>query len=250
MEFWIYFWQSAGSVRARGLIVSRLNSAISGLLLCYLTDRHSLSGIESGGAQQTLLRKIGTATAAGVDWLQIREKDLSGRDSGLLTRKALQLAARSPASDAVPTRILVNDRQDVALSERAGGVHLGENSLPLAEAKRLVKAQAQSLDFLIGISCHSLEAARSAASGGADYLFFGPIFATPSKAAFGAPQGLERLAEVCRAVAIPVLAIGGITLGNASACLAAGASGIAAIRLFQDAEDMTSVVQFLRKLSR
>jgi thiamine-phosphate pyrophosphorylase len=89
-----------------------------------------------------------------------------------------------------------------------------------------------------------------AASGGADYLFFGPVFDTPWKAAFGAPQGLERLAEVCRAVSIPVLAIGGITLANASACLAAGASGIAAIRLFQDALDITSLVQSLRQLTR
>src|SRR5207253_9784568 len=177
-------------------------------------------------------------------------KDLSGRDCGLLTRKALQLVARSPASNAVRTRILVNDRQDVALSEHAGGVHLGENSLPVSDAKRLVEARAPSLDFLVGVSCHSLEAARSAASGGADYLFFGPIFATPSKAAFGAPQGLERLAEVCRAVSIPVLAVGGITLANASACLAAGASGIAAIRLFQDVPDISFVVESLRKLTR
>src|SRR5437879_315289 len=174
--------------------------------------------------------------------MQIREKDLSGRDCGLLTRKALQLAARSPASNAVPTCILVNDRLDVALSEHAGGVHLGENSLPLSDAKRLVKARAPSLDFLIGISCHSLEAARSAARGGADYLFFGPVFATPSKVAFGAPQGLERLAEVCRAVSIPVLAIGGITLANASACVAAGASGIAATPLFPDPHVITSLV--------
>jgi thiamine-phosphate pyrophosphorylase len=230
--------------------VSRLNNSSSGLLLCYVTDRRSLSGIDSLEAQETLGKKIATAAAAGVDWLQIREKDLSARACGLLTRKALQLAARSPAGNTRPTRVLVNDRLDVALSEHAGGVHLGETSLPLPEAKRLVKAQAQRLDFLIGISCHSLEAARSAGSGGADYLFFGPIFPTPSKAAFGAPHGLERLGEVCRAVAIPVLAIGGITLANASACLAAGASGIAAIRLFQEALDMTSLVQSLRKLNR
>jgi thiamine-phosphate pyrophosphorylase len=230
--------------------VSRLNNSSSGLLLCYVTDRHGLSGSEPGKEQETLLHKIGTAAAAGVDWLQIREKSLSGRDCGLLTRKALQRAARSTGSNPISPRILVNDRLDVALSEHAGGAHLGENSLPLPEAKRLVKARAQSLDFLIGISCHSLEAARSAAEGGADYLFFGPVFATPSKAAFGAPQGLERLGEVCRAVSIPVLAIGGITLANASACLAAGASGIAAIRLFQAAREMTSVVQSLRKLSR
>ena len=216
-------------------------------LLCYVTDRHSLSATESREAQEILLLKIGAASAAGVDWIQIREKDLSGRDCGLLTRNALQRATGSPASDAVPTRILLNDRQDVALAEHIGGVHLGENSLPLPEAKRLANTQAQSLDFLIGVSCHSLEAARSAAGGGADYLFFGPIFATPSKSAFGAPQGLERLATVCRAVSIPVLAIGGITLANASECLATGASGIAAIRLFQDASDVSELVAALRR---
>lgn len=229
--------------------MSRLNNSSWGFRLCYVTDRSGFSGVEAREAQETLLLRMETAAAAGVDWVQIREKDLSGRDCGLLTREALQRAAKSPASNASPTRILVNDRLDVALSEGAGGVHLGENSLPLPEAKRLVKAQALSRDFLIGVSCHSLDAARSAASGGADYLFFGPIFSTPSKAAFGAPQGLERFAEVCRAVSIPVLAIGGITLANASACLAAGASGIAAIRLFQDARDMSSLVQSLRKLT-
>jgi thiamine-phosphate pyrophosphorylase len=102
----------------------------------------------------------------------------------------------------------------------------------------------------MGVSCHSLETAGSAARDGADYIVFGPIFATPSKAAYGAPQGLERLAEVCRAISIPVLAIGGITLANASDCHAAGASGIAATRLFQDARDMPALVQSLRKRSR
>src|SRR5882762_4453366 len=220
--------------------MSRLGKSSGGLILCYVTDRRSLSEAESRKAQETLLPKIEAAAAAGADWLQIREKDLSGRVRGRLTREALQRAPKSTASNAAPTRILVNDRQDIALSVRAGGVHLGEDSLPLLEAKRLSNAQSQGQDFLIGVSCHSLEAARSAASGGADYLFFGPIFATPSKAAFGAPQGLDRLAEVCRAVSIPVLAIGGITLANASDCLAAAASGIAAIRL----------VQTLRKLTR
>ena len=229
--------------------MSRPASSSCGFRLCYVTDRSGLSGVEAREAQDTLLSRIETAAAAGVDWIQIREKDLSGRNCGLLTREALQRAAKSPGSNAAPTRILVNDRLDVALSEGAGGVHLGENSLPLPEAKRLVKAQALSRHFLIGVSCHSLEAARSAASGGANYLFFGPIFATPWKEAFGAPQGLWRLAEVCRAVSIPVVAIGGITLANASACLAAGASGIAAIRLFQDARDMSSLVQSLRKLA-
>ncbi len=194
------------------------------------------------------MSKIEAAADAGVDWIQIREKDLSGKDCCSLTRGALQRAAKSSTRKTAPTQILVNDRLDVAFSERAGGVHLGERSLPLAEAQRLVENRGERKPFLIGVSCHSLEAARTAARGGADYLFFGPVFVTPSKAALGAPQGLERLAKVCRGVSIPVLAIGGITLENAADCLAASASGIAAIRLFQDAPDMSFVVNFLRKL--
>jgi len=228
--------------------VSRLNKTFSGPLLCYVTERRSLSEVNPAEQRETLVRKIAAAAEAGVDWIQIREKDLSGKDCSSLTREALQLAAKSPASKTLPARILVNDRLDVALAERACGVHLGEKSLPLAEAKRIVERRCELKDFLIGVSCHSLEAALAAASGGADYLFFGPVFATPSKAAFGAPQRVERLAEVCRGVAIPVLAIGGITLANAADCLAAGASGIAAIRLFQDVRDLSSLVQSLRKL--
>ena len=215
-----------------------------------MTDRHSLSAAAPKDLQEALLLKIEAAASAGVGWIQIREKDLSGRDYSLLTRETLQRAAKSPATNAARARILVNDRVDAALAECAGGVHLGENSLPLAEAKRLVKARVFSSEFLTGVSCHSLKTARSAARGGADYLFFGPVFATPAKAAFGSPQGLERLTEVCRAVPVPVLAIGGITLANASACLAAGASGIAAIRLFQDAPDLSSVVRSLQGLIR
>jgi thiamine-phosphate pyrophosphorylase len=165
------------------------------------------------------------------------------------TRTASSTARRSRArASAARTRILVNDRLDVALATQADGVHLGENSFSPQEARRLVKSLHREKNFLVGISCHSLDAAKAAERGGADYLFFGPVFATPSKAAYGAPQGLERLAEVCRAVAIPVLAIGGITLENFSACLSASANGIAAIRLFQDAKDVGPVVRALRKL--
>jgi thiamine-phosphate pyrophosphorylase len=220
------------------------------MVLCYVTDRHSLTTTESGEPQKTLLLKIEAAAAAGVDWIQIREKDLSGRDCALLTQEALQRTAKLRAGNAARIRIIVNDRLDVALSESADGVHLGEKSLPVAEAKRLVVDRGERNDFVIGVSCHSLEAARSAERYGADYLFFGPVFATPSKTAFGQPQGVDRLATVCREVSIPVLAIGGITLENASACLAAGASGIAAIRLFQDTQDVPSLVQSLRKLAR
>ena len=230
--------------------MSLLNKSSSDPLLCYVTDRHSLATSESGEPLKTLLLKIEAAAAAGVEWIQIREKDLSGRGCGLLTREAVQRTAKSQAGRADRTRIIVNDRVDVALTENAGGVHLGEKSLLVAEAKRLVVDRGERNDFVIGVSCHSLEAARSAEGDGADYLFFGPVFATPSKATFGAPQGLERLATVCREVSIPVLAIGGITLENASACFVAGAAGIAAIRPFQDAQDISSLVHSLRKLAR
>ncbi len=216
-------------------------------LLCYVTDRHSLPGIEASEERDVVLGRIQTAATAGVDWVQIREKDLSGRDCSLLVREALQRRRESSTSNIAPTRILTNDRLDIALAEGAGGAHFGENSLPAPEAKRLAEAYGRRGDFFVGVSCHSLEAAISAARGGADYLFFGPVFATPSKASYGAAQGLEKLGEVCRAVSVPVLAIGGISLENAASCLAAGASGIAAIRLFQDAGDIAPVVERLRQ---
>jgi thiamine-phosphate pyrophosphorylase len=101
--------------------------------------------------------------------------------------------------------------------------------------------------LFVGKSCHSLESAIAAERDGADYVFFGPVFATPAKAAFGAPQGLDRLAEVCRSVQIPVLAIGGITETNFAQCLESGAAGIAAIRLFQDALDPAAIIMTLRQ---
>lgn len=250
--------------------MSRLSKSAQVPVLCYVTDRRNLVSAETSQARQpldlckTLLEKIATAVAAGVDWIQIREKDLSGKECSLLAREAVRLAASSwpghaartsnsvkteAARELVSTRILVNDRLDVALAAQAGGVHLGEKSLPPEEARGLLKSLHRERDFLIGVSCHSLEAAKAAERCGADYLFFGPVFATPSKAAYGSAQGLDRLAEVCRAVALPVLAIGGITLENAADCFSAGASGIAAIRLFQDAPDMATVIRALRKIS-
>jgi thiamine-phosphate pyrophosphorylase len=238
-------------------------------LLCYVTDR-SLFAAEPAPAHRILLKKIAAAAAAGVDWIQVREKDLSGKESSALAREAMTLAANRAGGDsrgdqpsegisprvstsaqpkATRVRIIVNDRLDIALATDAGGVHLGEQSLPPRQAVRLLQ-WLERQDFLIGASCHSPEAAKEAERGGADYLFFGPVFATPSKAAYGAPQGLDRLSEVCGAVTLPVLAIGGITQENAAACLSAGASGIAAIRLFQDAPDLSAVVKALKSSTR
>ncbi len=197
-----------------------------------MTDRRALDRAQSSTAAsakssfQNLREAVRNAAAAGVAWIQIREKDLEARELAELVRLAVEDTKTAGA------RILVNDRLDVALAANAGGVHLGEKSLPLEAVAGWRRASGRT-DFLIGVSCHSLDAARAAERGGADYVFFGPVFATPSKAAFGPPQGIERLREVCAAVKIPVLAIGGITLENARACLDAGAAGIAAIRLFQ-----------------
>ena len=184
------------------------------------------------------MRRIEEAVRAGVDWVQIREKDLPARNLADLTRAAIEVSARAAAGRA---RILVNDRFDVAWAAAAAGVHAGENSLPvraLSEARRRLGREA----FLVGASCHSLRGAVSAAEDGADYVFFGPVFATPSKAGFGAPQGLAKLAEACEAVSIPVVAIGGISVENAGACRKAGAAGIAAIRLFQASSNLAEIV--------
>jgi thiamine-phosphate pyrophosphorylase len=198
---------------------------------------------------EPLLRRIAIAAAAGIDWIQIREKDLSGKGLSSLARTAVAQTKQMNEHGGHASRILVNERVDVALSERAGGVHLGENSLPAQNVRKWLDERSDLVPrekFLVGVSCHSLKAAVATARDGADYIFFGPVFATPSKAAFGAPQGLKRLDEVCSSVKIPVLAVGGITRDNASDCMAAGAAGMAAIRLFQDAENLASLVSHLR----
>lgn len=208
--------------------------------LCYVTDRKALAG--SAEAQlRALLHKIENAGRAGVDWIQIREKDLSGRELAALVSEAIGRVPRS-------CRVLVNDRLDVAIAVGAGGVQLGEHSITVLDAIRLVTEKHLRSDFLVGVSTHSLEAARAAEKAGADYVIFGPVFATPSKAAFGPPQGLEDLREICARLSIPVMAIGGVTAANAGDCLAAGAAGIAAIRSFQDVADMTELVRSLRKV--
>jgi thiamine-phosphate pyrophosphorylase len=220
-------------------------------ILCYVTDRKALAPPDAA----SLVRVMRRAVAAGVDWIQIREKDLSARALTALARDAVGAAHGSA------TRILINGRLDVAVAARAAGAHFGGDSLPVAEVTAwcaenvpgFVTAGSAtpplSSPFLLGSSCHSLAEAQAAERDGAHYIIFGPVFSPPSKVQFGAPQGLARLEEVCRAVRIPVLAIGGITLGNAQECLRAGAAGIAAIRLFQDSEDLQKVVSELRRAS-
>jgi thiamine-phosphate pyrophosphorylase len=203
-----------------------------------VTDRQALA-VPAPDQMRLLLEKIASAAQAGVDWIQIREKDLTARELAALVRDAVRRVPRSCG-------ILVNDRLDVAAACGASGVHLGEKSISADEAKQFVRGRDLRGDFFVGVSVHSPQAAQQAEREGANYVIFGPVYETPSKAPFGPPQGIERLEEVCRTVAIPVIAIGGISLQNAAECLAAGASGIAAIRLFQDATDIAAVTRTLR----
>jgi thiamine-phosphate pyrophosphorylase len=217
-------------------------------ILCYVTDRKGLATAEND-ENEALLKRVASAAAAGIEWIQIREKDLSGKQLSSFTRAAVALTKQINERDGTRARIIVNDRLDVARSEHSGGVHLGEHSLPVEDLRKWLATRpdlAEGDKFLVGVSCHSVQAAANAARGGADYIFFGPVFLTPSKAAFGAPQGIERLCEACRSVRIPVLAIGGVTPENASSCVAAGAAGVAAIRLFQESKDVAAVVARLR----
>jgi thiamine-phosphate pyrophosphorylase len=206
-----------------------------------VTDRRSLAGAPDL-AGKALLQKIEQAAKAGVDWIQIREKDLSGRELAKLIEEAI-LRAGSGSS------VLVNDRVDVACAAGAAGVHLGENGLPPSEVRKLVNRPGARSNLLMGVSAHSLDGAMQAEQAGADYVIFGPVYTTPSKASFGEPQGVQRLKEICNRLTIPVLAIGGITLENAGECVVAGAAGIAAIRMFQDAGDLDALVKDLRKVS-
>jgi thiamine-phosphate pyrophosphorylase len=162
------------------------------------------------------------AVTGGVDAVQVRGKELGGR--------ALHdLAARVIAAVGDRARVLVNDRVDVALALGAAGVHLPGSGLPVAEARRLVGPER-----IVGRSVHSEDEARAAEAEGADYLIFGPVFATESKRAYGPPQGLDQLRRVAAAVRVPVCAIGGITPERAGAVRDAGAAGMAVLSFILD----------------
>ncbi len=221
------------------------------MILCYITDRTQFPGPESA-RRKRLLAKIAEAARAGVDYIQLREKDLSARELEELARQAMRilLATRhsSLATQASPlaTRLLINSRTDVALAAGAHGVHLRSDDISPRDVRRLCSLASRhsslaARPFFAGVSCHTVAEVARAAADRASFALFGPVF---EKDGVATPGGLERLRRACRQ-RVPVLALGGVTLENAGLCLAAGARGIAAIRLFQQ-NDIANVVRKLR----
>ena len=206
------------------------------MLLYYITDRKQFGG-SAADQQQKVLEKICECAAADVDYVQLREKDLT-------TGELEQLAARAMAviPSGSTTRFLINSRIDVALACGAHGVHLPANSLSASEA-RAIFARAGKSHAVIGISTHSAAEVASAEAHGADFAVSGPVF---EKAGVPNPTGLSQLAGMARC-SMPVLAVGGITLKNVKQCLEGGAAGFAAIRMFQQI-DVKATVSALRRL--
>ncbi len=183
-----------------------------------------------------LLKLVETAVLAKVSLLQLREKSLSARDLYAITASVVKLTYGSS------TRLLVNDRADIAFAAGADGVHLTSSSIEPAVVRRTFGER-----FLIGCSTHSIEEANKAKKGGANFAVFGPVFATASKRHYGEPVGLESLARAAAAVApFPLLALGGISIENVGDCFRAGASGIAGIGLFNEQTKLTEIVKYIR----
>ena len=186
------------------------------MIRCYITNHESLE------SEDALLLTIARNLLNGVQWIQIREKSLTARALTALVRRALALP--NPHG----TKIVVNTRMDVALATGAAGLHLPAASIAPLRFRTIAPSE-----FLIGVSCHTADEVRIAETEGADYVVFGPVFAPLSKTSDLSPRGLDGLAEAAKAVQIPVLALGGVTLENSHACIAAGAAGVAGISMFQ-----------------
>jgi thiamine-phosphate pyrophosphorylase len=187
--------------------------------LCLVTDRRA-------GPAGSLVAVVETCLGAGLRAVQLREKDLP---AGALFRLAGELRALTWRFGA---RLLVNDRLDVAVAVGADGLHLPADGLPPAAARRVL-----GHDRLLGASVHAAAEASAAGREGADYVFFGPVYETPSKRAYGPPRGLDGLAEACARSPVPVLAIGGVTAERVADVARAGAAGVAVIRPLLEAGD-------------
>lgn len=224
-----------------------------GCLLYYITDRTAFAADEPT-RRRRLLEKIGEVARAGVDYIQLREKDLSTRELESLAHESIAVLNQLRIENQeLRTTLLINSRTDVALAAGAEGVHLrSEDITPrvvrqiwaTCGAAALARESAPEIP-VIGVSCHSPEEVAQAADEGASFAVFAPVFDKKSVPSTK-PTGLSQLREACKA-SIPVLALGGVTLENAKSCLEAGAVGIAGIRLFQE-NDPATTVERLRRL--
>ena len=187
----------------------------------YLITRGDLTETNFSAEKLNTLALIRSTAKVGIEMVQIREKGLEARSLHELVTEAMRSLAGPE------TRVLVNERFDIALAAGADGVHLTSRSIPIADVQRSVPD-----GFIIGVSTHSLDEVLEAKDSGADFALFGNVFATPGK---GEPTGLEELAEVCAGAApFPVIAVGGVDGSNAKSVLSAGASGFAAIRYLNE----------------
>ena len=207
-------------------------------ILCLITRGASSETTTPASPEfRQILEQVSAAVAAGIDLIQLREKRLTARVLFDLSEQSAALTRGSA------TRLLVNDRADVAAAAGADGVHLTTQSIDAATIRRTF-----GKDFLIGVSTHSPAEAEVAKEDGADFIVFGPVFATASKEKYGPPAGLENVESVVKQLTpFPVLALGGIDVMNARECLRAGASGIAGISLFEEPERISEVVRQLRQ---
>ena len=195
--------------------------------LLVVTDRHQTNG-------RSLLLILQQILTVGTPTIQLRERDLSAKE--------LLAFARDVKTITTPpdSQLVVNDRIDVALSLEGVGVHLRSNSLPVTVARRLLGPKR-----LLGVSAHSMDEAVQAEANGADYVVLGPVYSTPSKQSFGPPLGLSTLTAVCRAVRVPIIGIGGVTIDRARDVRRAGAFGVAVITAILGAEDVKAATRAL-----
>lgn len=205
-----------------------------GFKLYLITDRKLFA--DSG----EMFAAVEEALKAGVKAVQLRENDLATRELLDMAYRMRELTARYNA------RLFINDRADIAMCVNADGVHLGQSSMPVYAARKVVGDK-----FMIGVSTHNLDEALTSEREGADFITFGPIYRTPSKLKYGRPVGIESLKIVAEKVSIPVFGIGGIKPDNAKEVINAGAYGVALISGILSATDVTSAsMEYLTQIKR
>ncbi len=214
-----------------------MNGFLKNRPLIYLITDGKTTAADFSVKSAEILQLLKTAVESKVDLIQIREKQLPAR---LIFELAAQAAAITRNSE---TRLLVNDRADIALASKADGVHLTSYSLPAQ-----VIRQSFPRKFIVGVSAHTLSEGEIARRQGADFVTFSPVFQTPSKENFGAPQGIENLRRICKKLKpFPVIALGGIDDTNYQSVLESGARGIAAIRFLNNTENLRKLAADLRR---